>query len=65
MKYIAYIDVVDNDYRAWVGTKSINVNSWKEAEEYCRKEDWSGFSYSVDYLLDNKSKKIYRSRKEF
>ena len=64
-KFTAYIDVIDNDYRAWVGTEQVEVDSWDEAEEYCRKEDWSGYSHMVDSLRDNKTGKGFGSRKEF
>lgn len=64
-KYTATIDVIDNDYRAFVGSEEIEVDSWEEAEEYCRKEEWSGYSHMVDCLRDNHTKKSFGSRKEF
>lgn len=63
-KYTATINVIDNDYRSWVGDESIQVNSWEEAQAYCDKEDWSGHSHMVEHLRDNKTRKAYRSRKE-
>lgn len=35
----------DKDYHAVTDTKIMNFNSQKEADEYCRKESWSGYSY--------------------
>lgn len=63
-KYTARVNCIDNDYHSWVGDELIQVNSWKEAEDWARVESWSGHYYSVETLKDNKTNKIYRSRKE-
>lgn len=63
-KYTATINVIDNDYRSWVGDEFIQVNSWEEAVEYCNKEDWSGHSHIIESLKENKTGKWFMNREE-
>ena len=61
----AEIDKVDNDYRAWCGTITIKVNSWDEAEIYCKENSWSGISYHLDFLVCGDTGKVLNSEKEY
>jgi hypothetical protein len=50
-KFKAFINVFDNDYPAFIKSEGIMVDSWEEAEAYCKHESWSGESYILTFLL--------------
>lgn len=64
-KFRAIIDIIDKDYNAFAGKEEIQVDSWEEAEEYCREHEWSGHYFMVYGLIDDSIQKGYFSRKEF
>jgi len=44
----------DKDYKVVTGTAVKKFNSLEEAEEYCKKESWSGYYYFVENLNDSR-----------
>lgn len=64
-KFRAIIHEFDRDYNAFSGSEEIRVGSWKEAEAYCQKHNWSGHDYMVYGLIDDSIAKGYFSKKEF
>lgn len=58
-RFIATIREIDLDYRSYVGSEDIAVDSWKEAESICKSKSWTGSSFSVKSLLDMEDNKVY------
>ena len=63
-KFIASINIIDNDYRSLCGCKDIYVDSWQEAKDYCDSSSWTGERYLLDYLMDRETKKFLNTEKE-
>ena len=63
-KYTALINEFDKDYRSYSGEVTISVSSWEEAEEWCKKESWSGYMYSVHLLEDKNTCQVYWTKEE-
>lgn len=65
MKFRAFIDECNNDYRSWCGREEIIVDSWEEAELYCKEESWTGSSYIIDYLFHKETNTTIRSKGQY
>lgn len=63
MKYIATVSIVDMDYRSYAGSEDVEVDSWEDAETYCKDQSWSGEYYKVDFLRNKTTGKVYRNEK--
>lgn len=50
---IVFIDEWDNDYGVITNRLRKEFSSIEEAEGWCVKESWSGYSYDVDINLTN------------
>lgn len=64
-KFKASVVCIDRDYRAYVGTTDIFVDSWKEAEEYCKENSWTGEYYYIEFLINLETKQLYYNQTEF
>lgn len=46
------VGIFDNDYNALVKYMTVNSESEKKVQEWCREESWSGHSYMITDTYD-------------
>lgn len=58
-RYKLYFNIVDMDYKSYVGTITKDINCLSEIEPLIKGLNWTGESYSIDSLYDRETEKFY------
>lgn len=66
MKYVANIHEFDSDYHHSYGRDiKVEVNSWEEAEAYCKENSSRPFRYTINFLKCSETGKVYHKKGDF
>lgn len=65
MSYKANMHEFDRDYHSSYGRDiTIDVDSWKEATDWCKENSKRPYYYTVNYLRCKKTNKVYYTEKD-